>query len=204
MKTSDGALVKNRYVSLKLHFNSDSYDFFKYNGKIKVSNAVSKDDWRFESLGRKYKHDEATDYILANIINGKTWIGDFTDKSYTEWRKRVESFQYHLREQLEVINDESDGNVENMWRRNMNVYPTVLRMFLGNALSLETMAATEMVLKYTTLWDKEYPTDIVIPQYVRLIRKYVPFISQKIDKNIVTKLMSDVFRNNTKPNREAA
>ena len=47
------------YQALKLHFTTDSYDFFKYNGKTNVSvNAFEnrKDKYHFYKLSRKYSN----------------------------------------------------------------------------------------------------------------------------------------------------
>ena len=186
-------IVRDRYVALKLHFTSDSYDFFKYNGKVKPGKVNSRDRWRLERIGRKYQGDELVDFIVANLCEGKAWVGDYTDRSYMDWRKRVESLQYHLREQLDAISDSCNGDAEGMWRRSGALYPATLNMFLGKRLSPETMAATEMVLKYTKLWSEEYSTDFVVKDQIRLIRKYVPFVARRIEKTTVARLLRDAF-----------
>ncbi len=52
------------YESLKLHFNKDSYDFFKYNGKTNVtvtSFENRKDKYHFYKLSRKYSDKQEID-----------------------------------------------------------------------------------------------------------------------------------------------
>ena len=49
------------YNSLKLHFNSDSYDYFRYNGKISSSIEAfenRKDKYHFYKLSRRFANDE--------------------------------------------------------------------------------------------------------------------------------------------------
>ena len=52
----DGYEAFSMYQSLKLHFNQQSYDFFKYNGKTNTSKMVfenRKDKYHFYKLARK-------------------------------------------------------------------------------------------------------------------------------------------------------
>jgi len=191
--SSGAALARERYVAIKLHFNSDSYDFFKYSGRVNKSSANSRDAAKFSRMDRKYKGQALTDYILANVLDGKNWIGDFSEKSYTEWRKRVESLRYHLTEQVRAIADASSGDIGDMWRPSEHRgYPPVLIMHMGRRLSLETMAATDMVLKYTKLWKKEFSRDVIVPPCTLRIRKYVPFMAQRISLDDVSALMKGV------------
>ena len=49
------------YNALKLHFTSESYDYFKYNGKTNVSPQsfmTRKDKYQFYKLSRKYNPEE--------------------------------------------------------------------------------------------------------------------------------------------------
>ena len=60
------------YQSLKLHFTTDSYDYFKYNGKTKVTVTAfenRKDKYHFYKLSRKYTNKEdLINFIVANLI----------------------------------------------------------------------------------------------------------------------------------------
>ena len=55
------------YNALKIHFSSDSYDFFKYNGKTNVSKqsfTTRKDKYSFYKLSRKYSLEDLRDFDL--------------------------------------------------------------------------------------------------------------------------------------------
>jgi len=192
--TQAGALASERYIAVKLHFSTDGYDFFKYNGRVRSGRINSRDAGRLARIEKKYRGQELTDYLVANVAAGKTWVGDFSEKTYLEWRRRVESLRYHLRDQVGIIARECTGDPRRMWEPGESSYPPVLRLHMGRRLSLETMAATDMVLRYAGSWKKAYSSDVVVPDYARLIRKYVPFLAQRIERGAVEELMIDALR----------
>jgi hypothetical protein len=67
------------YNALKLHFTSDSYDFFKYHGKTNISKDSflrRKDKYTFYKLSRKYSLDELKYFYVSNFLDGDKWVGD--------------------------------------------------------------------------------------------------------------------------------
>ena len=87
------------YTSLKLHFNSDSYDYFRYNGKVNTSVDAfenRKDKWHFYKLSRRFDNEEqGRDFIVANLVHdSNVWIGHLlTNESDIEYRKRQKVIQ---------------------------------------------------------------------------------------------------------------
>ena len=91
------------YESLKLHFTKESYDFFKYNGKTKVSVQSfenRKDKYHFYKLSRKYPNkDTMIDFLVANFVeNENIWIGQLLEEEahlrYLSRQKVVQSLSY--------------------------------------------------------------------------------------------------------------
>jgi hypothetical protein len=89
------------YNALKLHFTSDSYDYFKYNGKTNVSPQSflnRKDKYTFYKLSRKYSLEELKDFYVANFLTGDKWVGDMNttegEEQYKEWQKTKQSLTY--------------------------------------------------------------------------------------------------------------
>ena len=59
------------YLKIKLHFHTESYDFFKYNNKVDATLRTymkRKDKFHFAKLSRKYK-DELRDFFVANLVD---------------------------------------------------------------------------------------------------------------------------------------
>jgi len=80
MTENTGFAAYALWNALKLHFTSDSYDYFKYNGKTNVSKSTfstNKSKYHFYKLSRKYNLEELKDFYVANFIQGKgDWVGD--------------------------------------------------------------------------------------------------------------------------------
>jgi hypothetical protein len=56
------------YLALKQHFTKPGYDFFKYNGKVKVQASsfdVRKDKYQFHKLS---KHTDPINYLVSNFV----------------------------------------------------------------------------------------------------------------------------------------
>ena len=105
------------YVALKNHFNSDTYDYFRYGGKTRA-NAKS-----FEMRPDKYffiklaKHKDPEKYVLANIIEDSTnvWVGELVNEqkaedNYKRWLSRQESLTYIFTEELNELDEEYNNN----------------------------------------------------------------------------------------------
>ena len=83
------------YVALKLHFTTDSYDYFKFNGKTRVSETnfeKRKDRYFFKKLTNRKKDDEILPYFVANFVaDSSGWIGNMVrsdgDDNYRAWKK---------------------------------------------------------------------------------------------------------------------
>ena len=72
------------YMAIRLHFISKSYDYFKYNGKVKTSNESfykRRDKYRFDTLCRQYKEKEMMHFFVANFSNGDKYGGLHTEES---------------------------------------------------------------------------------------------------------------------------
>ena len=70
-----------QFLALKLHFTSDHYDYFKYNGKhnASVASFEKRTDKRFFKRLAK-RNINIVEYCVANLIDGKEWISEFEDR----------------------------------------------------------------------------------------------------------------------------
>ena len=73
------------YLAVNNHFNTDSYDYFKYAGKTSVKLETflkRKDKYHFAKLARKY-HVELLDFYVANLSRGKFYVKNLLDILHT-------------------------------------------------------------------------------------------------------------------------
>ena len=95
----DGYEAFSLYQSLKLHFNQQTYDFFKYNGKTNTSKLVfenRKDKYHFYKLARKVtQKDDLVSFLVANFVeNENVWVGDLlTEDAEVNYRKHQKVLQ---------------------------------------------------------------------------------------------------------------
>ena len=82
------------YQALKLHFTTETYDYFKYHGKTSVSITSfenRKDKYHFYKLSRKYTNKEdLINFIVANFIEDeRSWVGTLLqEEADMNFRKR--------------------------------------------------------------------------------------------------------------------
>ena len=170
------------YSSLKLHFNSDSYDYFRYHGKVSTSIEAfenRKDKYHFYKLSRRFNNDEqGRDFIVANLVHDpNVWIGHLlTNESDIEYRKRqkiIQSLTYTFTNEIESLMSHNNPNDLLMIQDD---YPKLLTMLLHDEISLETVCILNQLMNFVPMWDKKIADTIHYPNISRKIKKYTPFI----------------------------
>lgn len=173
------------YVALKNHFNRDSYDFFKYNGKTTASVA------KFDQRNDRYffiklaKQKDCQRFILANILSKgpNVWIGDLvndqqSDATYRQWLKHTESLTYEYTNELSLLDDDFNSN----FTVNKNNHPTLLKLFIRRQISIETLVIINDLCGFIRLWDKKMADDPIWLTLSRTIKKYKPFLTYDREK----------------------
>ena len=170
------------YNSLKLHFTSKSYDYFKYNGKTNVSTVTflkRKDKYTFYKLARKYTLDEMRDFYVANFLEGDKWVGDMAsvdgEEVYRKWQKTQQSLTYTFENDIMYLlgNGESP---DSMLEVKPNGYPALMRFVQLKQISLETLVILNDMLNFFPMWEKKIDDDILWPDFKMTCVKYTPFL----------------------------
>ena len=184
------------YVALKNHFNSDTYDFFRYGGKTRA-NAKSfdarHDKYFFSKLA---KHKDAQRYILANIIedNPNVWVGDLANEqnsedNYKQWLKRQESLTYIFTNDLDKLDPDYNSNliVEG------SNHPLLLKLLIQRKISIETVIILNDMCGFFRLWNRKIEEDVIWPMMYKKCKKYRPFLH--FDKDKLKQIVVDKFSN---------
>lgn len=194
IKENSGYTAFMLYNSLKLHFTSNSYDFFKYHGKTNVS-AVTflkrKDKYQFYKLSRKYTIEELRDFYVANFLEGDKWVGDMNTADgegvYTKWQKTQQSLTYIFENDIIHLFDKYKPG--EMFKTSGN-YPNLLNELMEDNIHIETLVYMNMIMGFLPVWKKEIDDDIIWPNWEIKLRKYQPFI---FDENKIQKF-EDIIR----------
>ena len=171
------------YQALKLHFTTDSYDFFKYNGKTNVSVTAfenRKDKYHFYKLSRKYTNKEdLINFIVANLVEDETaWVGNLlTEEADNNFRKRqkvIQSLSYTFGNDCKDLFD--DCKEPNELLSTNGDYPILLTKTLQKDIQIETLCLLNQILNFLPMWDKKITDTIRWPEYRRKLLKYASFL----------------------------
>ena len=171
------------YNSLKLHFSQQSYDYFKYNGKSRISVDSfenRKDKYHFYKLSRKYKEDEYINFLVANfIVDEKTWAGDLlkteAEVNYLRRMKYMQSMTYSFENDCNLVFEELDDPNE-VLRVEDGEYPVLLLMALRKEIQPETLVILNALLNFFPAWSKNVADTIRWPDYRMKMLKYAAFV----------------------------
>lgn len=182
------------YVALKNHFNSDTYDYFRYGGKTRAnvkSFEMRHDKYFFNKLA---KHKDTERFVLANIVedNPNVWVGDLANEqqaelNYKTWLKRQESLSY-------VFTNDLD-NLSPVYNDNLIVegsnHPLLLKLLIQKKVSLETIVVLNDLCGFFRHWNKKIEEDVIWPMVYKKCKKYRPFL--KFDKDKLKQIVVDKF-----------
>ena len=170
------------YCAMKAHFSKNNYDFHKYGGKTKVSRDSfwkRNDKYFFVKLAKKHDdRDSIQDYLVSNFIRDRRgYIANFNDENYEAWKNRKTDFYNIFSNELKSL----VKDFEPLFQIKNNNYPKLLKEFLGDRVSLETLIILDALVDFSKRWDRELKEDIVWPDLKKLMKNYKGFLT--IDTN---------------------
>ncbi len=176
------------YQAIKLHFTSESYNFFHYDGKTRVSvDAFQKrrDKFLFHRLARKYRDDEMVPFLVANFVHSddnwtKSLLEEEAEQTYRDWKRRTDSMTKIYSDDLQKI--ATKDNFNDLFKVEEGQFPKLLVLFMQNEVTMETMVILNNIFDFIRIWDKKISDDIIYPKISRKIRKYGSFLNVNVDK----------------------
>ena len=183
--------VYKMYLALRLHFTTDNYDVILQKGRVRASRqayAKRKDLFSIRKIAKSYSDEEVANFLVANFVSGDRWGGMFdleAGQRYKEWKMRVESLSYNFEQELDnIVNDleESNLKIEDIFTVSKGQHPYIIKAFLRNTISIETLVILERLNKFTERFDRDINDTVVWPDVSRLIKKYKPFLLIDMEK----------------------
>ena len=176
------------YQAIKLHFTSDQYNFFQYDGKTRVSiDAFQKrrDKFLFHRLARKYRDEEMVPFLVSNFVHSddnwtKSLLEEEAEATYRDWKRRTDSMSKVYTEDLQKIANKDNFN--DLFKVDNGQFPKLLVLFMQNEITIETMVILNNLFDFIRIWDKKISDDIIYPKISRKIRKYGAFLNVNVDK----------------------
>ena len=183
-----GHQVCQTYLAFKQHFSNPRFDFFQYDGKVKVKEETYQqrsDFWFFETLARKLTDQEVKEYMLASFVSSenpaKVWIGDIKRNGHDNWLvwQKLQSGLTYTFEQdcqrLVSFMEEKQCSFNDLFKT-MGGHPPSLRLYCKQQVCLESLIILDMVLGFMKDWDQKLK-DPLWEQLSFKVRKYKPFLS---------------------------
>lgn len=171
------------YLAMKSHFTKDSYDYVRFNGRCKASLGAfykRRDRFFFEKMSRQYDNKEIEQFFVANFVSCQNpqslYMADITkygDKNFKDWQKRTQSLSYIFKNEIESLF--SDKNFDEMFVIVVGQHPQIIKQYLKNRVSIETLVILDRILGYRTKFDKKM-SDPVWEEVSRRMAKYSPFL----------------------------
>ena len=191
-----GIEVYKMYLSLKLHFTTDTFDYLKYGNAAKASQHSfdsRRDKFFFVKLSRTFKEDELREFFVANmIVEDKVYPATLVRegaKNYQEYIKRKQSLAYNFKEDVMTLHDISQ-KFDKLFIIE-GVHPPLLKAHLGGKISIETLAIFNKIFNFVENFDKIIKENIVWTPLKNRVLKYEPFIS--IDKGKYKNIIKEQF-----------
>ena len=180
--------VYKTYLGVKLHFTSDTYDYYKYGGKVNTkldTFTKRKDRYFFHKLSTRYAETDILDFFVANFLSdSKRWIGNLLANDgkdvYLDYKKRKEAFAYHFKQDCgNIASDFSRRNIsfDDGFIPIRGQHPRLLRLLIQRKISYQTTIVLNHYLGFTKNWDKEITEKIVWPEISLKVTRLKPFIN---------------------------
>lgn len=174
------------YNALKLHFESDSYDAFKYNFKTNVkatSFLKRKDKYFFAKVARQYEKD-MMGYYVSNFKNGVSYVGDmintYGEHNYLEHKRIQESIHRVFSVDINTMSEQ--GELDKLLTSEDGQYPLIVQLWMQEDISIESVCILNSILGFIPRESDKISDTIMWPDIKRKIEKYSPFVNIDVDK----------------------
>ena len=185
------------YLSIKNHFSSPRYDYFKYGGRSRAKITAfnkRKDKYWFEKTSRKYPDKDIVNFLVSNFVTANNpsslWIGEIInsgERTYADWERRQQSVSYIFKEESTKLFD--NHKLDELFECGRG-HPIILKKFLGGDITLETFVIFDIIFSFSEKFDEKL-LDPVWETVSMKIRKYKPFLSINVSnfKKILRELV---------------
>ena len=192
--TRNGFNAYVMYLAIQRHF-STNYDFFQYNGKVKVSTEAysnRNDMFSFEKLTKLVPEEDLVDFFVCHfLVNPKEWIRNMNKTNLEMYRSKMKNLPKIFRDDLQTIAMEGAGR---MMTCEGNGIPKLHNMIISNEISLETGLIIDALVPFVDRHAEEVKIPFAFPEHINRMKKYRPFLIKKIGVEPINNLYKDIFK----------
>jgi hypothetical protein len=184
------------FVTVRTHFESPTFDFFKHkNVKANKATYLKRNDKSFfDMIAKDYDAKEIMDFFVANRLEGRNYITDLLDDdaqiTYINYKRRIQALTYNFKNEIESL------NCPDAFKCREDQYPEIVQLYLQGRVSHETMVILNDYTSFIDKFDKYYDKNDPIWSKISLkLRKYKPFVKYPKDK--IKSILKEKINENT-------
>jgi len=169
------------YLAINNHFNTESYDFFKYNGKVPVKLPAflkRNDKYHFAKLAREHR-EELKDFLVANLSKQKYYVKNLLDneciENYKEYKKKKQKLSYCVIQDMRYLKDAYE-DINIVLECENGQHPPLLREYLGKKIEAETFIYFDYMFGIFTDYDERIQEQFIWPKEKNKLIKLKPFV----------------------------
>lgn len=175
------------YLALDLHFRSEKYDYFQYDGAVRATEEAflkRNDRYWFAKFAKNKTLAEMEELLVCSImVNGRTWIGNLSEEqlweNHRKWLKYFEAFAYNFSQDLETMY-EGETNFGNILRPANNSVPKIVKLVLQQEIKIESLIAIDWLTDFMLEVDNIIDDPYVWERFKKKYDKYYPFALKKL------------------------
>jgi hypothetical protein len=198
----DGFKAYKYYIAIKLHFTKDNFDVFKNRGNVKGTRDAfnaRNDRYMFEKLARKYPVDkDLIQYYVANFAYGNDaaiYSFEEAETNLLEWNRRKQSITKIFADDCnKILMDACKNKIteESIFNLTNKGYSSILKLFLGNQISLESLRIIDDLYPVIDSWKENSSMVLLWENEIRRIEKSKGFV--KYDNDKVAKVFNNFIQ----------
>ena len=195
------------YQAINAHFTRE-YDYFKYNGKLNMTEYSMEKQFHknesggkysaqraiFSDLGKMFNYKEdLVFFYLSQFTNNITYPSSFDSDLYDVYKERMNNFHFHLKRDVEEIikyMKEYDKTFDELFVAEQINHPAILKLGLSRTISVETFTTLDIILNFLPQMEKKL-IDPASKDFIKLIRSYKPFLAIGVEKE--KKIIRDIL-----------
>ena len=189
------------YLSVQAHFKRTKYNAITYRFKTNATAAAfnkRKDRHFFTRLANKFtRESDLIDYLVANSVADKTFVGDMDNETYLDWKGRIFKRFYRFKLDMKALACYiPEHGFDAVFIQDKGQYPIMIKKLLAGEVALESVVIFHKLTNAANQMPDFDP--LIWPDLKRKIVKYDPFI--KIDRDKYNSALLDIMKdvnNNT-------
>lgn len=180
----DGYQTYQIYQSLKLHFTSD-YDAVKYNYRTAVKRDTferRRDRYFFEKLSRRFTKEKLIHYFTSNLIqNTGVWIGDMSDKIYSDYVARYDKLTYMLSQDMKFMSEKGYSFNQLCITSDNNTTNPLLESLRTDEIQIESVVLVDIMVNFLGRLKSDLSDPLGINKdLIDLLLKYKSIMTQNL------------------------